>query len=119
MAASLTDGSGASRGGFALSRVYAYSVIPQKHVEDSERVAPSCGPIRLTKKGREVIDNAFKKIAASAITTVDLEFDGARAHPVRDNVMGIAQGRTTFAACAAPYLRAARGNSCRSYGATS
>jgi hypothetical protein len=86
--------------------LYAYTVVPQRRVDESEAIGPSGGGIRLTPKVREVVENAFKKIAASALTTVDFEFEDDRSHAVRDEVMAVAFGPTQTPKAAAARLAA-------------
>lgn len=77
-----------------LGRVYAFAVTPQRGLETANIVSPSGGLVRITRALRQVVDKAFEKISATALTTVDFDFDGDRNHEVRDDVMTVAFGST-------------------------
>jgi hypothetical protein len=89
---------------FALSKVYAHAVTPQRWTAESELVPPAGGAVQITTALREVIDSAFDKISASALTSVDFDFDGSRNHPVRDDAMALAFGATQAPRAAAARL---------------
>lgn len=91
---------------FVLSRLYAYTVLPQRRVDESEVVDPAGGSVPLTAKVRELVENAFRKVAASALTTVDFEFGKDRSHPVREDVIAVAFGPTQAPKAAAARLAA-------------
>jgi hypothetical protein len=89
---------------FSLQRVYAFAVTPQRGVADEDQIDPNGGPVALTPALREVIENAFAKIARGVLTTVDFEFDGDRSNAVRDDVMAVAFGATQTPRAAAARL---------------
>lgn len=89
---------------FSVQRVYAFTVTPLRGADDDDLLEPNGGTVKLTTGLREVVDNAFAKIARGVLTTVDFEFDGNRSHVVRDDIMAIAFGATQTPRAAAARL---------------
>ena len=89
---------------FELVRVYAFAVRPQRGVDEQSFETPPGGGVKVTAGVRDVIAKAFKKVAESALTTVDFDLDGSRRHEVRENVMMVAFGATTSPKAAAGRL---------------
>jgi len=87
-----------------LDRVYAFSVTPQRGIDEADVAAPSGGSVRITNALRQVVDRAFEKVSATALTTVDFDFDGLRNNEVRDQVMTVAFGATQAPRTAASRL---------------
>ena len=91
---------------YALQRVYAFTVIPQRGVSDDALDAPTGGPVAITPGLREIITIAFDKIARGVRTTVDFDLDGDRSNVVRDDIVAIAFGATKTPGAAAARLAA-------------
>jgi hypothetical protein len=89
---------------FVLSRLYGFNVSPQKGVDPDQRGIPFGGMIRLSPRVQEVVANAISKVSANALTTVDFELDGDRAHTVREEVIAVAFGLTQAPKAAAGRL---------------
>jgi hypothetical protein len=89
---------------FALQRVYAFAVTPQRRADDDQREEPIGGAIKLTQQLRELVENAFAKIGRGVLATVDFELDATRGHPVRDDVLAVAFGSTNAPRAAAGRL---------------
>jgi hypothetical protein len=89
---------------FSLQRVYAFTVTPQRGAAEDGVVVPTGGSVKLTPGLREVVENAFSKVAKSILTTVDFSFDANRANPVREEILAIAFGATQTPRAAAARL---------------
>ncbi|HEX8107860.1 MAG TPA: hypothetical protein VF516_09015, partial [Kofleriaceae bacterium] len=79
---------------FSIQRIYAFAVTPQRGATGEALVDPEGGPVTPTVALREVIANAFSKIARGILTTVDFDLDENRTNVVRDDVIAIAFGAT-------------------------
>lgn len=92
---------------FSLDRVYAYTVKPQKTVEDADREEPDGGVIAIDDKLQALLNDAFKRLNSRELSSVVFEgFTGGaeRVHPVRDELLTIAFGTTTAPRAAAARL---------------
>lgn len=89
---------------FSLHRVYAFSVVPQRSVDDDARGVPEGGSVAITQPLREVIQAAFDKVTRGVLTTVDFELDDSRGNVVRDDVIQVAFGATKAPGAAAARL---------------
>ncbi|MBA3393278.1 MAG: hypothetical protein H0T89_11570 [Deltaproteobacteria bacterium] len=89
---------------FTLQRVYAFTVTPQRGVDEEARTEPEGGPVAITQPLREVIQAAFDKVARGVRTTVDFELDASRSNVVRDDVLQVAFGATKTPSAAAARL---------------
>lgn len=79
---------------FSIQRVYAFTVLPQRGVEDESWIDPVGGPVAITLPLKEVIQSAFEKAARGVRTTVDFELDATRTNVVREDVLTVAFGAT-------------------------
>jgi hypothetical protein len=79
---------------FSLDRVYAYTVTPQRTVEEASQIDPKGGPVHIDASLRKMVSTSVQRIGASALSTVDFDIEADRSNPVRDDVMITAFGNT-------------------------
>ena len=88
---------------FSIHRVYAYSVMQQRHVAAADFLQPIGGTVKIAPALHELITTAFSKVKSSELTSIDFDISAEREHPVRDDIMIVAFGATN-----APRFAAAR-----------